>query len=686
MKYNALSVFIFFTIGVGSANSEIGNKKISILWKKFNTYKTEIYTQDKTPTAFSYLDSIIFYSKEINDENNLAKAYMEKGILLFHSYKDVSYYLDSANFYFKKNKDIENTIQTDLYQVDLLIGKGKSNEAEQLCKNNIQIIEKHKLYDNLSSFQSRLSFILASHGDVNEAIQNEMTNLSFGQRRKNVNEITRSNLTLAKLYMFYDVNKSIAYSKNAYKSINDTNLNLKIKYQIYTLYGQLNLFCFENREKAIEEFNKALNLLNNTFYIRDILSVKYHLTSAYTADKNNKKAIEILNELLEYQKDNTTDSVGLGKVYHNIAACYTNDNKFKEALKYDLKSIQLMKNSNQNLLIKEVYESLHQITKALNDSKSSLYYLEKSDSVSKLVTNKNKLNEIKRIEYNYGLKERNSKIVLLEKEKKLAEEKNYRILLYFIIGIIIIISIGIFLFVISKINEQKRILKEENQKIKLQNKNYELEQKLLLNQMNPHFISNVLLSIETYVIENDAEKASEYLSVFSKLMRSTLDFSRKEWITLKEEIRMLNSYIKLEQVRCHFSFDYEIIIDEMLGNEDSVLITPMMIQPFVENAISHGVSNLGKKGLISIKIEKKTDKLLHIEITDNGIGRNQSLQKKGTSERKSYSLQIIEERINILKKLFEKEILFDIIDIPEIDASQTGTKIVLQIPYKFNER
>ena len=177
-----------------------------------------------------------------------------------------------------------------------------------------------------------------------------------------------------------------------------------------------------------------------------------------------------------------------------------------------------------------------------------------------------------------------------------------------------------------------------------------LEQKALRLQMNPHFIFNALNSIQALVSSNDSKTARLYLAKFSKLMRQILDNSRRTSIPLENEIATLENYLAIEQFCNNHRFDYHIDYDDDLDVE-SIEIPPIIVQPFVENAIVHGVTQLDKKGKIIVRffIEKE---VLICEVEDNGIGRSAAAKMKSQRDQqhKSTALLITQERLDTLNK------------------------------------
>ncbi len=243
-------------------------------------------------------------------------------------------------------------------------------------------------------------------------------------------------------------------------------------------------------------------------------------------------------------------------------------------------------------------------------------------------------------------------------------------LFYVLIGLLII---AIVVFV------NWYLLKREQKEDQLLNRIRDAEMVALRSQMNPHFMFNTLNSINSYIIQNKTKDASKYLTSFSKLMRNILDNSKHKFITLDKEIQTLRLYIELESVRLEHFFDYKISTDKNV-NTDTTMIPPLVIQPFVENAIWHGLRNKKQDGLISIHISLSDDSTFVINIEDNGIGRKKSAElKTNRTGHKSYGVDITKDRL----KMVNPENKVEIIDLYDNQKNPLGTKVVLTL--KTNE-
>jgi sensor histidine kinase YesM len=252
------------------------------------------------------------------------------------------------------------------------------------------------------------------------------------------------------------------------------------------------------------------------------------------------------------------------------------------------------------------------------------------------------------------------------------ELKGLRLMQYlWLIGGLAALAIIVVLF--AFILRRQQILKNSRQTLMLQ-------QRLLRSQINPHFIFNSLSSIQNAIINQEPEKASKYLTRFSKLIRNILDSSVEESVTLEDEISNIENYLALQKIRFPDKFDYTITVDEKLDT-DRIIIPPMLAQPFIENAIEHGIKHKETKGHVHIRFMRQ-DKLMLFEIEDDGVGRQKArkIQMDQNRDHKSLATNITLERINVLNKKFKKKITLDIIDLGVEDGEPKGTRVVFGVP------
>lgn len=233
----------------------------------------------------------------------------------------------------------------------------------------------------------------------------------------------------------------------------------------------------------------------------------------------------------------------------------------------------------------------------------------------------------------------------------------------------------------QKFNRQLEVSGKEKKLAELQQQKTELEMQALRAQMNPHFIFNCLSSINRFILKNESETASDYLTKFSRLIRMVLNNSNRSLIILEDELEMLRLYLDLERLRFKNSFDYSISFHNNF-DAASIFIPPLLLQPFAENAIWHGLMHKEGQGHLEVAFELENNRLKCC-ITDNGVGRKkaESFKSKSAEKQKSMGMQITAERIALLNKDIEQT-TFSVEDLADEEGHATGTRVTLNIRYR----
>jgi hypothetical protein len=247
---------------------------------------------------------------------------------------------------------------------------------------------------------------------------------------------------------------------------------------------------------------------------------------------------------------------------------------------------------------------------------------------------------------------------------------------------ITLIIFGVVIIVILLIRRRIRfLLNKEKEKNELRNRWYEQENRVLVAQMDPHFIFNSLNTIQQFIIINDNEKAQSYLSKFSKLLRKMLESNTKDSINLKEEIEIFEKYLEIESIRFNNVFTYSISVD---GSIDpfSIQIPRFLIQPVIENAIWHGLLPKDGDKSLAISFNVISEKKLSCVIRDNGVGRKASSSKglKDFEKNKSLAVSFIQQRLQLMSKMMNEYYEIKIIDKVDIEGRSEGTEAIITLP------
>lgn len=466
-----------------------------------------------------------------------------------------------------------------------------------------------------------------------------------------------------------------------------------------------------------KEYNLSKISLNGTSDSTFNPSISYSNSSSYNVQagrilwqQNDTSALGYLgNSIKQARSEGRTDVES--QANDEIANYYEKNNDFKEAKDFREKNIKILKKANDtasladNYLKKGISESklgmqdsakksidiAQQLGEEIGDIKIQQKSFKELSKIAESQGQSNKALELykkyvlyqdsavrlKEMELDQKLiiseeyAKKQQKIDLLEKNEEINEKtiellqessRNQKILIYSLFGGLLLIFGSAYL--VYKNMRQRRLA---NQLIALRS---------LRSQMNPHFIFNALNSVNLYIAQKDERTANKYLTEFSRLMRLVLEQSQKDFIPLQQELEMIKLYINLEHDRFKDKFDFKLDIDPEL-DEDSLQIPPMLIQPYIENAIWHGLRYKEEKGLLTVGY-KLTESSILVRVEDDGIGREKSKQIKTKNQLKNQSTGMynIESRLKIINSMFKTKIVLSINDL----NSYHGTVVEIEIP------
>ncbi len=418
---------------------------------------------------------------------------------------------------------------------------------------------------------------------------------------------------------------------------------------------------FGKNDSALYYYQQSLNIARSIGSIFSMPRQFSRLAGYALARGDTALAIIQYNSALYYL--NIADSLG----YYYLNEKYSHYVSYSFELYYPTPVRE--RRNNIHLWKLKVYHALSSIYRSRGDLEQVLEIHEKTDALKDSIYRFNRNTEMKEIAARYETEEKDRQIELLSKENEL-RNLQVRQSRFFLFGMV---GLAVFIIVFAIFIVRQNRLKSEQQ-------NVLIRQKLLRSQMNPHFIFNSLASIQNTIISNNPEKATRYLARFSKLVRNILDSSVEELIPLEEEISTIENYLELQKFRYPDKFDFKIEIDPELDT-DSLLIPAMLVQPFIENSIEHGVKHKEGKGNIRVRFKKKDD-LLVIEVEDDGIGREkaQELLMEQEKDHKSLSTGIILERLKVLNRKRKRKITIEITDLVDSNGNPLGTLVRTTIP------
>lgn len=607
-------------------------------------------------------------------------------------------YLDSARFY--KTSSIEKSLDFIAQSIALLGDTGNKEQLAESLSTLGEIYQYHQQFDlAIANFSSSL-----------EARASSNTTLKLAQV---YNIISAYEKTLEILKPFLDIRnlpgpQRVALYESmgdAYKGLNDgknaisyyqEGLDVARKNQLMASIPDLNskiadVYASENRLVEAEAFyDNSLQEAKKQAPNRAVQE-KEKVADYFNSSSQFNKEIELRKESLEEIKglsapvarrdENTltADSITAQRINYKIANAYIAQDRYDEAIPYLQESIREADSGDDLVVKKDATRKLSEVYREKGDYDKALEtYQQYVAVVDRLYIRKEQ--EISRAaRLNREIAAKQSRITGLEQERELSQSrydlalaeqkliqesnKTQRIIIYSLVFGLLLTGLTAFFFYRS--TRQQKLA------------NNMLALKSLRSQMNPHFIFNALNSVNSFIAKNDERSANRYLSEFSMLMRAVLENSEEDFIPISRELELLKLYVKLEHSRFPEKFDYQIKVDEQLAL-DEFLVPPMLLQPFIENAIWHGLRYKENKGSLEILLQQPEEDQLQITISDDGIGRRKSAELKTIHQKKQNSkgLGIINKRIAILNSMYKNKIA---IAVSDLLPDQSGTKVVVTL-------
>ncbi|MFC0603720.1 tetratricopeptide repeat-containing sensor histidine kinase [Winogradskyella pulchriflava] len=388
----------------------------------------------------------------------------------------------------------------------------------------------------------------------------------------------------------------------------------------------------------------------------------------YLKKKNYSKAEPIIRDALK-KALTLKDQFYIASSYINLGQLETALKQSSEAEKNLKKGLEVAKAYNLKSSIATSSKLLSEINQDKGNYKVALDYYQNAVEIENTILTEKNLQYVNDIVLLYENENKNNQIKALASEKEAMRRRLERNKSIFWYSMLALLLMGTALFIINR----NRTLKQDKQILTL-------EQDMLRSQMNPHFIFNSLNSIKLYIINNEKENAVYYLNKFSKLIRKILIASKEKETTLQDELETMQLYMNIENIRFDNEIDFNINVDESI-NTEVTKVPSLVLQPFLENALWHGLSSKPNDKRIDLNVFKNSSKFITVEIIDNGIGRIASKKIKDNKKlkRKSVGIDITKARLANFSKAFENSYTLDIDDLYESDTP-TGTRVTLNIP------
>jgi len=595
-----------------------------------------------------------------------------------------------------------------------------NEQMKDLASKNLALKQSNRAVVVFSKYYARAlhnqGIIFSEQSNDEKAIEYFNKSIEVSKKAGNKNEMAISLQSIAQI----DIRKG-----NNAKALNQLYECLKIfedegdEIGVADVHLSIGDIAFFQRDynKALEHHKKSNELYVKNKYNVALSTINFKIGVDYNALKDYPRALDYLQQSIEFadRSDYGVNSV----TYLNIAQIYIYQNNFDKALTYAQKGLTIsesMQNkieiSHSHIVLSKIFGLQKKYDLSISHAQDALKIAKEMDHPAEITMATKQLYELFRdtkqeakanqyhqlyIESKNILDNQESKNALLEQklkyeyekkeiisksenDKKLgvlkAENEKNNLLknIWLIVFASILILLSISAFFLYRNFKQKSIINNQ--------KNNLLKQKLLVSQMNPHFIFNSLNAIQNYIFKQDSLKAGNYLAQFSELIRMILDYSRKDYISIESEVKLLNTYLELQKLRFESKFDYEIVVDKNIDFE-SIQIPPMLAQPFIENAIEHGIFYKKDKGRVDVRLYFENSFLIY-EIEDDGVGIEEAMKLKNKlkSSYESLATIITKERMSNLNEQTKNNIEIEILDKKTLSPSNSGVKVKFIVPFK----
>lgn len=600
----------------------------------------------ETDSLFKYAEEAIRFAERLDYSYGLARGYSDIAIMQWNMGE-----LDSAlkncefarNLFLSIDDSLRFTNQSFLYGM-ILSDYGRYDEA---LKNHLQCLryfEKRNSPSAINVYNS-IGYVQKNLGNTDLAIDAYQQSLKLAQKYEDKEQQANASSNLGDLYLELEkIDEAMTLFKRALKIDEELGLEWGVGFQLVNI---------GNAYALKEEYATALEYQLRGLEIRRKIGQKVHLGTnlmvvgnAYRKWGKPAQSLPYLIEAKEILEEiNSLDF--LKSVMYYLGCSYADLGRFEEAYQA----------SERSRIIDDslYYKEKTQIAEELN----AQYESEKKANEIKLLTTKNQLKEtaLQNAAFQrYGL----------------------------VLGLILLSVIGLIVWRSQqKKLQSQQLLAQKNEALKaseFKQSLTELELKALRAQMNPHFIFNCMNSINRLILAGENEKAARNLTKFSRLIRMILEFSERKTISLREELDMLETYIQLESQRYKGKISYDIKLADNVDAEE-VEVPSMVLQPFIENAIWHGLMHKDSgDGMLRIFLEERGD-LLHCTIEDNGVGREKALAliDKSAVSHKSMAIKLTRERLKLLNSSGLQK-LIQIVDLKDAAQKAIGTRVELSIP------
>ena len=630
-----------------------------------------IKTKYKSGDKF-YKEALLHY-EGLDIKKNTALINFNLGVFSSRN-KD---YKSSIDYYSKSIKIKEEIgykkIYNDVYYLARAYAKtGNFKESVSNYKKALGISEQTNNSKRIENCLSSIGNVYSHQGNYQLALEFMNKSLFSAKKNNNIKNISDALVSIGNVYIrLQNYDKAILYHNDALIETNKAN-----KRNIGTISHNLGESYKYKKEykKALELFEKSIIEFKKFNNNADIAVSLNKIGEIYLEQNKNTEADSYFNQARKINIE-ANNPRGLCGSYLGLAKTNYNIQKYNAALNNAFKGKELAKKLELLDLQRDIAHIFSKIYEKKGKHKNALDSHQEFKNLNDSLFNKENIEKITQLEYEYKHKQAidsaSIRELKLNKTVKAVNQDLENTQRNLLLGVIVFLGMVLILggIIFS--------LKLKHARTKTQN--IMIEQKLLRSQMTPHFIFNSLSVLQGMILNKEEKKSVSYLSKFSKLLRTVLENSRYKTVPLSDELSAIDSYMTLQNLDVNPPFEYNLKVASEI-DETSIEIPPMLIQPFIENAIEHAFPNKKEDKKISVQLAFKGDKLV-CTIEDNGIGINFN-QQKSQKNKSSLATTITSERLEMLAKEFKTEGSLSLVNSEAFNKQ--GTLVTLIIPYKFS--
>ncbi|HNS30445.1 MAG TPA: tetratricopeptide repeat protein [Tenuifilaceae bacterium] len=626
------------------------------VWAQERFLTDSISIQNHFQEALSFkedkLDSAIISLNEVISKSlQLAKAYSD-------NQHDFFVHITAQSFQ-QKGALFNNVNQLDSAYANL-------NLSKKLLIEKASIPHKAKTKELLSATYNSLGVYYRKINSYKDALDNYQQSLKLSEELNDSLNIAMRYTNIGIVYQETgDLVRAKEYLDKALNIHRSRNYTIGVIATTITLSNiNYNNKDYEQARQLLMSIIEQAKALGNPLHIALILSnlgaANKSLGNIADSRANYAEALSLLQK--------TNNQSGQAMVLGNMADIALLQGNYVEALKYANMQLAIAQKLPGLQNKRYAYKHLYNANIGLQNYKKAVEYLELYHTVQDSIYSQEKMNEIEKLEAQYQSEKKASEIERLKNHNELLSEKN-RTRNALLITILLLFALTIITGVSYYRNRQLEARKNLS----------ELNYKLLLVQMNPHFIFNSLVAIQALIGKKPEEIAHKYIENFNRLLRLILENSRCKLITMEKELETLRLYIEAQQLRFSSNFTHSIILPDDPEFLEA-MIPPMIAQPFVENAIEHGILRSERGGVLIIRFSE-LDGCICCEVEDNGIGINKALEMARNNNHQSLALKITSERLALLPNQGKCKASVSIEDLSH--TGKSGTLVKIMIPQQI---